>query len=122
MKKPVKLGLAILGVGILLGACATPAPNSKPTAPPSDPPPPAPTQPTTESTPSGQTSDERRAVIDKKLDGTLGTFDETLRKEQEAVAREQDADADAAENDPIQNKVTKHQLILQLPRENAPEI
>ena len=38
-----------------------------------------------------QTPDERRAAIDRRLDGSLGTFDETLRKEQKAVAEEKDA-------------------------------
>jgi hypothetical protein len=38
-----------------------------------------------------QTPDERRAAIDRRLEGTLGTFDETLRKEQRTVAEEKDA-------------------------------
>jgi hypothetical protein len=44
-------------------------------------------------TPSGsaQTPDERRAAIDRRLDTSLGTFDEELRKEQERVAKERDA-------------------------------
>jgi hypothetical protein len=40
---------------------------------------------------SAQTSDERRAAIDRQLDDSLGTFDATLRKEQERVAKERDA-------------------------------
>jgi hypothetical protein len=44
-----------------------------------------------------QTPDERRAAIDRKLDTTLGTFDESLKKEQERTAQERDArDATAA--------------------------
>ena len=38
-----------------------------------------------------QTPEERRAVIDRRLEGSLGTFDETLRKEQKTVAEEKDA-------------------------------
>lgn len=38
-----------------------------------------------------QTSEERRAAIDRKLDDSLGTFDAQLRKEQERVAKERDA-------------------------------
>jgi hypothetical protein len=49
-------------------------------------------------TPPGaaRTPDERRAAIDRRLDGSLGSFDETLRKEQEAVAQERDAHEAAA--------------------------
>ena len=44
-----------------------------------------------------QTPDERRASLDKQLEGSLGSFDETLRREQKAVAEEKDAnDADRA--------------------------
>ena len=38
-----------------------------------------------------ETVDERRAAIDRRLDDSLGTFDATLRKEQESVAKEHDA-------------------------------
>jgi len=44
-----------------------------------------------------QTPDERRAALDRRLNESLGTFDETLKKEQETVARERDArDAEAS--------------------------
>src|SRR5256885_8981842 len=39
----------------------------------------------------GQTSDERRAAIDKRLDDSLGSFDADLRTEQQRVAQERDA-------------------------------
>jgi hypothetical protein len=39
----------------------------------------------------GQTPDERRAAIDKRLDDSLGSFDASLRKEQQTVAQERDA-------------------------------
>jgi hypothetical protein len=44
-------------------------------------------------TPSGraQTSDERRAALDKRLNESLGSFDEQLRKEQQRIAQERDA-------------------------------
>jgi len=38
-----------------------------------------------------QTSDERRAALDKRLNDSLGAFDARLRKEQERIARERDA-------------------------------
>jgi hypothetical protein len=38
-----------------------------------------------------QTSDERRAALDKRLNDSLGAFDAKLRKEQERIARERDA-------------------------------
>jgi hypothetical protein len=43
--------------------------------------------------PSGraQTSDERRAALDKRLNDSLGSFDEQLRKEQQRLAQERDA-------------------------------
>lgn len=40
---------------------------------------------------AAQTPEERVAVLDKRLDKSLGDFDETLRKEQERVANERDA-------------------------------
>jgi hypothetical protein len=44
-----------------------------------------------------QTPEERRAALDHRLEGSLGTFDDTLRREQKAVAEEKDAnDADQA--------------------------
>jgi hypothetical protein len=44
----------------------------------------------------GQTSEERRAAIDKRLDDSLGTFGAQLRGEQQQVAREHDAHQTAA--------------------------
>jgi hypothetical protein len=43
--------------------------------------------------PSGraETSDERRAALDKRLNDSLGSFDEQLRKEQQRLAQERDA-------------------------------
>jgi hypothetical protein len=38
-----------------------------------------------------QTSEERRASIDKRFDDTLGSFDREIRKEQEKSAQERDA-------------------------------
>jgi hypothetical protein len=38
-----------------------------------------------------QTSDERRAALDKRLNDSLGSFDDQLRKEQQRLARERDA-------------------------------
>lgn len=38
----------------------------------------------------GQTSDERRAAIDKQLSDSLGSFDSELRGEQQRVAQERD--------------------------------
>ncbi len=38
-----------------------------------------------------QTPDERRGAIDRRLDETLGTFDQEIRKEQEKNAQERDA-------------------------------
>src|SRR5437660_827400 len=38
----------------------------------------------------GQTSDERRAGLDKRLDDSLGSFDAELRTEQQRVAQERD--------------------------------
>ncbi|MCB1625717.1 MAG: hypothetical protein KDI32_14075, partial [Pseudomonadales bacterium] len=43
-----------------------------------------------------QTSGERRAALDRRLDQSLGEFDTTLRTEQERVARERDAQDRAA--------------------------
>ena len=39
----------------------------------------------------GQTSDERRAALDKRLNDSLGSFDAELRTEQQRVAQERDA-------------------------------
>jgi hypothetical protein len=44
----------------------------------------------------GQTSDERRAAIDKRLSDSLGSFDAELRTEQQRVAQERDARRAAA--------------------------
>jgi len=38
----------------------------------------------------GQTSDERRAALDKRLNDSLGSFDADLRTEQQRVAQERD--------------------------------
>jgi hypothetical protein len=38
-----------------------------------------------------QTTDERRAALDKRLNDSLGSFDAQLRQEQERIARERDA-------------------------------
>jgi hypothetical protein len=46
-----------------------------------------------------QTSEERRAAIDKQLDDSLGSFDAKLRKEQQQVASERDARRAAAAGD-----------------------
>lgn len=40
-----------------------------------------------------QTPDERRAATDRRLDDSLGSFDERIRKEQQAVANERDSRA-----------------------------
>src|SRR5204863_2512886 len=44
----------------------------------------------------GQTSDERRAGLDKRLDDSLGSFDAGLRTEQQRVAQERDTRRAAA--------------------------
>src|ERR1700720_1336727 len=44
----------------------------------------------------GQTSEERRAAIDKQLNDSLGSFDAELRTEQQRVAQERDARRAAA--------------------------
>jgi hypothetical protein len=38
-----------------------------------------------------QTADERRAALDRRLNDSLGSFDERLRKEQQRIAQERDA-------------------------------
>lgn len=40
-----------------------------------------------------QTPEERRAAVDRRLDDSLGQFDERIRKEQAGVARERDSRA-----------------------------
>jgi hypothetical protein len=45
--------------------------------------------------PSVKTPDERRAEADRKLDASLGTFDDQLRKEQARIARDREARANA---------------------------
>ena len=42
-----------------------------------------------------KTPDERRAEADRKLDASLGTFDEQMRKEQARIARDREARANA---------------------------
>src|SRR5882762_7896674 len=44
----------------------------------------------------GQTSEERQAAIDKRLNDSLGSFDAELRTEQQRVAQERDARRAAA--------------------------
>jgi hypothetical protein len=44
----------------------------------------------------GQTSEERRAALDKRLNDSLGSFDAELRTEQQRVAQERDARRAAA--------------------------
>jgi hypothetical protein len=44
----------------------------------------------------GQTSEERRAAIDRQLNASLGSFDAELRTEQQRVAQERDAHRAAA--------------------------
>ena len=55
--------------------------------------------------PPAQTQAERRAVIERQLDDSIGTFDSTLKKERERLARERDAHAVAA--DPAADAVVK---------------
>jgi hypothetical protein len=45
---------------------------------------------------SATTAEERRAVLDRELDKSLGEFDETLRGEQDRVAQERDSRAATA--------------------------
>jgi hypothetical protein len=40
---------------------------------------------------TAQTPEERRGSIDRRLDDSLGTFDDRIRREQEAIAKERDA-------------------------------
>jgi hypothetical protein len=44
----------------------------------------------------GQTSEERRAAIDKRLSNSLGSFDAQLRQQQQQVAQERDTRQSAA--------------------------
>ena len=44
---------------------------------------------------TAQTPDERRAAVDRRLDESMGEFDERIRKEQEGVAKERDSRAGA---------------------------
>lgn len=69
-----------------------PAPPSLPAPVPPAPIPPAPSSPASESG-SGEatTADERRDVLDKSLDDSLGEFDKTLEEEQRRTAAERDA-------------------------------
>jgi hypothetical protein len=45
---------------------------------------------------AAQTPEERRAVLDKRLNDSLGSFDAQLRKEQQKIAQERDAHQAAA--------------------------
>jgi hypothetical protein len=55
-----------------------------------------------------QTPEERRTAIDRRLDSTLGTFDEEIRKEQERVAKERDArDATTASTEGTESDAEK---------------
>ena len=92
--------MAILAM--TLSACATPPVDQPPNLPSPTPPStssipappslPAPSAPAPESG-SGEatTADERREVLDKSLDESLGEFDKTLEKEQQRTAAERDA-------------------------------
>ncbi len=92
--------MAILAM--TLSACATPPVDQPPSLPSPTPPStssvpappslPAPSAPAPESG-SGEvtTADERREVLDKSLDDSLGEFDKTLAEEQRRTAAERDA-------------------------------
>jgi len=92
--------IAILAM--MLSACATPPVDQPPSLPSPTPPStssipappslPAPSSPAPESG-SGEatTADERREVLDKSLDDSLGEFDKTLAEEQRRTAAERDA-------------------------------
>ena len=71
-------------VAMTLAACATPPVDQPPSLP-------TPSSPTPESG-SGEatTADERREVLDKSLDDSLGEFDKTLEEEQRRTAAERD--------------------------------
>jgi len=56
-----------------------------------------------------QTSEERRAAIDKQLDDSLGSFDAKLRKEQQQVASERDARRSAAAGDAAPEGAADHE-------------
>ncbi|MBU6211596.1 MAG: hypothetical protein KJS73_05295 [Gammaproteobacteria bacterium] len=100
-----KHGLLAMVV-MTLTACATPPVDQPPSLPSPSPPTggipvppnlpapslPAPSVPTSESG-SGEatTADERRDVLDKSLDDSLGEFDKTLEEEQRRTAAERDA-------------------------------
>ena len=88
-------------VAMTLAACATPPVDQPPSLPsPTSPPTggiPAPPSLPTPSSPipesgSGEatTADERREVLDKSLDDSLGEFDKTLEEEQRRTAAERD--------------------------------
>lgn len=89
-------------VAMTLAACATPPVDQPPSLPsPTSPPTggiparpslPTPSSPTPESG-SGEatTADERREVLDKSLDDSLGEFDKTLEEEQRRTAAERDS-------------------------------
>jgi hypothetical protein len=107
MMRPLLLLLPIAVT--LCGACGCASQTPKVSAPPQTPPtvePPAkpiadplalpstppPAQPSSV-TPSrsAQTSDERWAALDKRLDDSFGAFDAQLKKEQQKIAQERDA-------------------------------
>lgn len=95
-------------VAMTLSACATPPVDQPPSLPSPMPPPtggipsppsvpapssmPAPSAPAPDSgVGEATTADERRDVLDKSLDESLGEFDKTLEKEQQRTAAERDA-------------------------------
>jgi len=100
---------------LALGACTTPPIDQPPSVPSPIPPPsgipapPSPPSPMPRDVSSGSdsgetqgevtTSDERRAVLDKSLDESLGEFDKTLEEEQRRTAAERDARTDSSTRD-----------------------
>lgn len=89
-------------VAMTLSACVTPPVDQPPSLPSPMPPPtggipsppsmPAPSAPASDSgAGEATTADERRDVLDKSLDDSLGEFDKTLEEEQRRTAAERDA-------------------------------
>lgn len=73
---------------VVAAGCITPPPPAGPETPASA----ATTAPAAKSgAPPARTSDERRAVLDKQLDDSIGAFDARLHKEQQQIAEERDA-------------------------------
>lgn len=100
---------------LALGACTTPPIDQPPSVPSPIPPsssipvPPSLPAPMPRDVPStsdsgdeqgeATTSDERRVVLDKSLDESLGEFDKTLEEEQRRTAAERDARTDPSSRD-----------------------